>query len=276
MTDTTVHSSAAGPCAAAHRSPYVGYARMDELHDLQDPRTGSPFELSFILLSQVKELLFRMVHLEVDQARAQLRADRAGDACGALSRATRTQRVLISCWESMNGMPVDEFLTFRDVLGEASGTQSFMYRRLEFALGNKNPALTRPEDLRLYPELRAELDSPSLYDEALRFLRREGLPVPADALDRDVTRTHRADERIEQVWAQVYRDPAAHPAAYRLAEHLLEVAYQFSHWRAAHLLVVERMLGGKRGSGGTDGAAWLREINEHRFFPELWTMRTLL
>ncbi|RAY12761.1 tryptophan 2,3-dioxygenase [Actinomadura craniellae] len=249
---------------------------MDELHDLQDTRTGSPFELSFILLSQVKELLFRMVHLELDQARGHLRADRAGEACRALARATRTQRVLIACWESMNGMPADEFVRFRDVLGQASGTQSFAYRGLEFAMGNKNPVMVRPPDLRRYPQLRAEFERPSLYDEALRFLDRHGLPLPAATLDRDVTRQYEPDERVERAWQQVYADPAGHPEPYRLAEHLIEVAYQFSHWRAAHLLVVERMLGGKRGTAGTDGARWLREVNEHRFFPELWTARTLL
>ncbi|MGD9483609.1 tryptophan 2,3-dioxygenase family protein [Streptomyces sp. TRM70308] len=257
-------------------NPYVDYARMDALHALQEPRTGSPFEMSFILLSQVKELLFRMVHLEVDQARARLREDRGEAACRALSRAVRSQRVLIGCWESMNAMPADEFLVFRDALGEASGTQSFMYRLLEFTLGNRDTAMVRSADLTAFPELRAELARPSLYDEALRYLARSGLPVPERLTEREPSAPYTADEDVERVWLTVYRDPRGHRSAYDLAERLLEVAYQFSHWRAAHLLVVERMLGGKRGSGGSDGAAWLRTINEHRFFPELWTMRSLL
>ncbi|GAB3123766.1 tryptophan 2,3-dioxygenase [Streptomyces calidiresistens] len=255
---------------------YVGYARMDALHSLQEPRTESPFEMSFILISQVKELLFRMVHLEVDQARARLREDCPAAACRALSRAVRHQRVLIGCWESMNAMPVDEFLVFRDTLGQASGTQSFMYRLLEFTLGNRDTAMVRSADLDAFPQLRAELDRPSLYDEVLRFLARSGFPVPEHLRTREPASRYEPDEGVEKVWLAVYRDPDGHRAAYDLAEQLLEMAYRFSHWRATHLLVVERMLGGKRGSGGSDGAAWLRTVNEHRFFPELWTMRSVL
>ncbi|MEU6083135.1 tryptophan 2,3-dioxygenase family protein [Streptomyces sp. NPDC047108] len=257
-------------------NPYVGYARMDALHALQEPRTDSPFEMSFILISQVKELLFRMVHLEVDEARSRLREDRPEAARRALARAVRSQRVLIGCWESMNALTVDEFLVFRDVLGEASGTQSFMYRLLEFTLGNRNTAMVRSSDFDAFPELRAELDRPSLYDEVLRFLARTGLPVPEQLTTRDPSTPYEPSDEVEKVWLTVHRDPEAHRVLYDLAEQLLEVAYQFSHWRAAHLLVVERMLGGKRGSGGSDGAAWLRTVNEHRFFPELWTMRSAL
>lgn len=257
-------------------NPYVDYARMDTLHSLQEPRTASPFEMSFILISQVKELLFRMVHLEVDQARERLREDSPEAACRALARAVRSQRVLIGCWESMNALTVDEFLVFRDVLGQASGTQSFMYRLLEFTLGNRSTAMVRSSDLDAFPELRAELGRPSLYDEVLRYLSRSGFPVPEHLSERDPAAVHEPDIGVEKVWTAVYRDPEGNRAAYDLAEQLLEVAYQFSHWRAAHLLVVERMLGGKRGSGGSDGAAWLRTVNEHRFFPELWSMRSAL
>ncbi|NJQ03817.1 tryptophan 2,3-dioxygenase [Streptomyces sp. PLAI1-29] len=249
---------------------------MDDLHRLQEPRTASPFEMSFILISQVKELLFRMVHLEAAEARERLREDRSGAACRALARTVRNQRALTGCWESLNAMPVDEFLHFRDSLGTASGTQSAMYRLLEFTLGNRDRAVVRPDDLAAFPELRAELERPSLYDEVLRHLARSGLPVPEHLTDRDPAARYEPDEGMEKVWMAVHRDPDGHRAAYDLAEHLLEVAYQFSHWRATHLLVVERMLGGKRGSAGTDGAPWLRAINEHRFFPELWTMRSLL
>ncbi|MFI6523338.1 tryptophan 2,3-dioxygenase [Streptomyces uncialis] len=255
---------------------YVDYARMDDLHSLQEPRTDSPFEMSFILISQVKELLFRMVYLEVDQARARLREDRPEAACRALGRAVRSQRVLISSWESMNALTVDEFLGFREILGQASGTQSFMYRMLEFALGNRDLTMVRTSDLDAFPQLRAEWERPSLYDEVLRFLARAGLPVPECLTDRDPSAPYTSDPDVEKVWVAVYRTPGEFRTVYDLAEQLLEVAYQFSHWRAAHLLVVERMLGGKRGSGGSDGAAWLRAVNEHRFFPELWTMRSAL
>ena len=124
--------------------------------------------------------------------------------------------------------------------------------------------------------MQAELARPSLYDAVLGHLARQGFEVPASCLERAPDEQHEACPAVEDVWLEIYREPARHREPHRLSECLLEVAYQFSHWRAAHLLVVERMLGGKGGTGGTDGAAWLRTISEHRFFPELWTFRSRL
>ncbi|MCM6778275.1 tryptophan 2,3-dioxygenase family protein [Nocardia sp. CDC159] len=255
---------------------YVSYAHMDELHQLQRPRSQARGELNFILLSHVKELLFRAVTDDLDAAREELQRDDVAAACVALARATRTQRVLVACWESMNGMSVDEFVAFRHVLNDASGVQSFAYRNLEFLLGNRPQRQVEEARTSGHPWLRAELAKPSLYDVTLGYLARQGFPVPEEILERPTTRQHEADPRVEDVWLEIYRHPDRHRRAHRLAECLLEVAYQFSCWRATHLLVVERMLGGKSGTAGTDGAAWLRAINEHRFFPELWTFRTRL
>ncbi|MCE7000418.1 tryptophan 2,3-dioxygenase family protein [Saccharothrix sp. S26] len=259
------------------RAPeYVSYAQMDKLHELQKPRSEARGELNFILLSHVKELLFRAIADDLDHARAALDEDDAAGACLALSRATRTQRVLVACWEAMNGMSADEFAEFRHVLNDASGVQSFAYRALEFLLGNRPRNQVEAAHDNGHPLLRRELAKPSLYDAVLAYLARQGYPVPTACLDRAPARQHEPNEGVEEVWLEIYRDPAKHHTAHRLAEALLEVAYQFSHWRATHLLVVERMLGGKNGTGGTDGAPWLRAINEHRFFPELWTFRTRL
>ncbi|WP_433598111.1 tryptophan 2,3-dioxygenase [Nocardia sp. CA-135953] len=257
---------------------YVSYAHMDRLHELAHPRTESAQELSFILLSHVKELLFRMAYVDLGQARSQLRADRVEQACRALERMIRTQRILVTTWEGMNAIAPDEFLAFRDVLGDASGIQSYMYRTLEFAMGNKDPDMVRLASafIDLYPDLRAELGGPSLYDETLRFLARRGFPVPQQLLTRDFEQPYAGHLAVEDVWLTIYRSPAAYPAEYRIAELLTEVAYQFSHWRATHLLVVERKLGRKPGTGGTEGLDWLRTVNDHRFFPELWSMRTRL
>ncbi|WP_224297751.1 tryptophan 2,3-dioxygenase [Streptomyces olivaceus] len=282
MTASSADGAAGCPAARPDRDgaapAYVSYARMDTLHELAVPRSESPRELTFILISHVKELLFRVVHTEIDQARKQLRSRRPQDACASMERAVRAQRVLLASWDVMTAMTPDEFLTFRDVLGTASGTQSFMYRALEFSLGNKDPHSVRDclSHLDRYPVLRAELDAPSLYDEALRYLGGNGLPVPAHVLERDVTRQYEADPGVEEVWLSVYRAPGRHPREHRLAEALTELSYQFSLWRANHLLVVERMLGSKPGTGGTSGLGWLRSINEHRFFPELWAARTRL
>ncbi|WP_409465602.1 tryptophan 2,3-dioxygenase [Amycolatopsis sp. GA6-003] len=257
---------------------YVSYAHMDRLHELVEPRTDSPREVVFLLVSHVKELLFRVGYVELDQAREQLRTRRVDQACLALDRAAQSLRVLVQTWDLLTSMSPDEFLVFRHILGEASGTQSFMYRTLEFCLGNKDPRMVAAaeDQLALYPQLRRELAARTVYDEALGLLAREGLDIPAAVLERDVSAQYRPDAAVELAWRAVYEQPARWPAAHRIAERLTEVAFRFSHWRASHLLVVERMLGSKPGTGGTTGAPWLREINEHRFFPELWSVRTSL
>ena len=254
---------------------YVSYARMDSLHELAQPRSDAQGELNFILISQVKELLFRALTDDLDQARKEFDGDDPDGACIALARGVRTQRVLVSCWESMNGMSVDEFVAFRHVLGEASGVQSFAYRELEFLLGNRPPMHARAARKDGHPRVRAELDRPSLYDAALAHLARRGYDIPNEVFDREGDQ-HEPHSAVEDVWLEIYRSPTVHPVAHRIAEALLEVAHQFSLWRAAHLLTVERMLGGKGGTGGTDGAAWVRAMGEHRFFPELWTFRSRL
>lgn len=255
---------------------YVSYAHMDELHELQRPRSDARGEMHFILLSHVKELLFRAVTDDLGTARSALERDDVSNACAALARTTRTQRVLVACWESMNGMSVDEFVEFRHVLGGASGVQSFAYRALEFVMGNRPPAQVEAARQEGHPLLGVELAKPSLYDVVLQHLARQGYAIPTSCLERAPEEQHEATSEVEDVWLEIYGEPARHRGSHRLAECLLEVAYQFSHWRSTHLLVVERMIGGKRGTGGTDGAAWLRAIAEHRFFPELWTFRSRL
>lgn len=259
----------------AEKPEYVTYAHMDTLHDLARPRSDVRGELTFILISQVQELLFRALVHDLDQARSRLSDDDTEAACADLSRACRTQRLLVACWDTMNGMPPDEFVAFRDVLGDASGIQSFAYRELEFLMGNRPAGHARAARADGHPRVRDELARPSVYDAALGHLARLGYDVPQAVLTR-ARDQHEPDVGVEEVWLTIYRDPSRHRAAHRLAESLTEVAYQFSHWRAAHLLTVERMLGGKGGTGGTDGASWVRAANEHRFFPELWTFRSRL
>lgn len=257
-------------------APYVRFAAVDELHDLPLPSTDSPLELQFILITQVKELLFRMVYVELDVARSRIREGDVTQCCRALARAQRVQHVLLTSWETLTGMSASDFTGFRDILGEASGIQSFMYRALEFIMGNKDEASL--DRLRgygpLHPILKAETAVPSLYDEVIAYLHRHVRSMPETLLKRDFSAPHVASSEVEAAWLAVYRDPDAYPAGYQLAEAMTELSYLFSQWRATHLLVVERMLGRKQGTGGTDGVGWLRHINEHRFFPELWSVRT--
>jgi tryptophan 2,3-dioxygenase len=264
------------PDGQGDAAPYVRFASLEELHDLQFPSSDSPLELQFILITQVKELLFRMLQVELDVARGRVRDDDVSGACGAFSRAQRVQHVLLTSWETLTGMSATDFTGFRHILGEASGIQSFVYRALEFTMGNKDE--TSLNRLRrhgpLHRILSAEVAAPSLYDEVIAYLHRNVRPMPEELLRRDFSRQHVASPEVEAAWLAIYRDPGEYSAGYQLAEALTELSFLFSQWRATHLLVVERMLGSKHGTGGTEGVDWLRHINEHRFFPELWSVRT--
>lgn len=258
-------------------TPYVEYARMDALLDLQHPRTGLTTEYEFIVLSQVKELLFALLHHVLTEVAITIRDGRIDRALRVLRRVPSMQRVLLSCWEPLSVMTPAEFAEFRDVLGSASGFQSVSYRRLEFLLGNKQPAMVRPH--KGSPQCHQVLDQlrgPSIYDEALGLLHRRGLGVPHEVLDRDVSLPYRPCEAVEAAWRRVYRSPDDHHDLHQLAEAMIEVSYLFARWRSDHLLTVQRLLGDKPGTGGTSGVAWLRSISEHRFFPELWSVRSSL
>ncbi|MBL1082664.1 tryptophan 2,3-dioxygenase [Streptomyces actinomycinicus] len=266
---------AAGPPPGT--TPYAHYARMDELLALQHPLSPARTEPGFIIMSQVKELLFKLLHTELTAARDQLAGDRLGEALWTLRRSARVQQVLLVSWETFSVLSPVEFAEFRDVLGSASGFQSAGYRRLEFLLGNKNPAMTGPHrDTAGYAAVTAQLYEPSLYDAALALLVRRGLLAPDGPGNRDAAQPYRSGPQVEEAWRAVYRDPARHHDLHLLAEALMDTADQFARWRYTHLLTVQRMLGDKPGTGGTEGVAWLARISEHRFFPELWSVRSTL
>ncbi|MEU5525247.1 tryptophan 2,3-dioxygenase family protein [Streptomyces sp. NPDC047860] len=280
MTTEQTTASPACPLSAGSPSgttPYAHYARMDELLGLQHPLSSARTEPGFIIMSQVKELLFKLLHTEFSTARDQLADDLLDDALWTLRRAARVQQVLLVSWETFSVLSPVEFAEFRDVLGSASGFQSAGYRRLEFLLGNKNPAMTAPHrNTAGYDAVVGQLHEPSLYDAALALLARRGLLAPDEATDRDVTRPYRAGAEVEEAWRAVYRDPVRHRDLHLLAEALMDTADQFARWRYTHLVTVQRMLGAKPGTGGTEGVAWLAGISEHRFFPELWSVRSTL
>ncbi|MFE9775392.1 tryptophan 2,3-dioxygenase [Streptomyces sp. NPDC005931] len=258
-------------------TPYAQYARMDELLALQHPLSSARTEPGFIIMSQVKELLFKLLNIELTAARDQLAEDRLADALWTLRRAARVQQVLLVSWETFSVLSPAEFAEFRDVLGTASGFQSAGYRRLEFLLGNKNPAMTEPHRSTAgHDAVVGQLHEPSLYDAALALLARRGLLTPGDCPDRDTTRPYRSGAEVEEAWRSVYRDPVHHHDLHLLAEALMDTADQFARWRYTHLVTVQRMLGDKPGTGGTEGVAWLARISEHRFFPELWSVRSTL
>ncbi|AHH99271.1 tryptophan 2,3-dioxygenase [Kutzneria viridogrisea] len=261
--------------ASAESTPYIDYHHVDVLLSLQHPRTQEPAELSFYICGQVQELLFKLLFTEVNLARDLLFARRLDPALAVLRRTERTLRVLVTTWEPLSTITVSEFHNFRDELGEASGFQSYMYRQLEFALGNKSPRMAeahRGVDW-VYKQVDAALRAPSLYDAALSYLHSQGVELPAGCFTRDPAEPAPHDPAVQAAWARVYREPERHHGPYLLAEALSDLNYQYARWRSTHLLTVERVIGGRPGSGGTDGVGWLRRIAEHRFFPELSAAR---
>ncbi|MET9297170.1 tryptophan 2,3-dioxygenase family protein [Streptomyces sp. NPDC003077] len=259
-------------------TPYIDYQSIDILLSLQHPRSDAPSELTFYILGQVKELLFKLVYEEMVRVRGLLDDDRVPDAVWALRRTRRVLELLVGSWDVLSTLAPTEFNAFRDHLGQASGFQSYMYRMVEYVLGNKVPELARPH--RNVPGVREAvheaLHSPSVYDAALALLARRGADIPAAHLGRDVSLPYEPSPAVERAWADVYRAADPTDPAFLLAEALMDVAEGACRWRAVHLLTVERIIGSKPGTGGTRGVAWLRRVSEHRFFPELWTARGLL
>lgn len=257
-------------------TPYIDYESIDVLLSLQHPRSPVHDELAFYIAGQVMELLFKLAVNETQAAAAHLAADNIPAAGKLLRRITRIEELLTTVWPVVETLTPGDFKGFRDYLGSASGFQSYMYRTLEFSLGNKNAAMLQPHRgvSGVYPELLRTFESPSLWDVTTALLARRGYPIDPEHLHRDVTATYQPNASVEAAWLTIYQgnDPA--DELFELGERLMDVASAFTTWRMKHLMIVERMIGFKVGTGGTSGVAWLRSIIDHRFFPELWTLRT--
>ncbi|WP_078899479.1 MULTISPECIES: tryptophan 2,3-dioxygenase [Streptomyces] len=266
-----------GGAVDAPPTAYAEYAEMDALLALQHPRTSAATEPGFIIMSQVMELLFKLLHTEFTTARDRLADDDVDAALWVLRRSARVQQVALSSWDFFSAMTPGEFAEFREVLGTASGFQSASYRRLEFLLGNKDPRMVGPHrDASSHETVAGQLREPSLYDAVLALLRRRGLPVADAVLTRPCEAPYEPHDSVERAWREVYDNGAGHGSLFLLGEALTDVADSFARWRYTHLTVVQRVLGGKPGTGGTDGVSWLERIAGHRFFPELWSVRSLL
>jgi tryptophan 2,3-dioxygenase len=262
----------------AGRMSYGDYLGLDVLLSAQKPLTDKHDEHLFIIIHQVQELWLKLAAHEIGAAMASIRTDHLPPAFKALARVTRIQEQLIQAWDVLSTMTPSDYLSFRGALGQASGFQSFQYRLVEFRLGAKDARMLLP--YRHKPEIHARLDralrEPSLYDEALGLLRRRGLPIPREAVERDVSEPYRFDERVRDVWLTIYRNPDEHFDLYEFAEELVDVEDWFQQWRFRHMKTVERIIGHKRGTGGSSGVGFLKSALERSFFPELWDLRTLL
>ncbi len=272
-----------GPAAEAHvdfsqAMSYGDYLALDQLLAAQHPRSNEHDELLFIIIHQATELWMKLVLHELRHAVAQLHAGALQPAFKSLARVSRIQAQLIQSWDVLSTLTPADYLRFRDKLGQSSGFQSYQYRLIEFALGNKNAEMLAPHRHRpeLHAALQAALEAPSLYDEAIALLERRGFAIDGGVLKRDRTRPHLADASVKAAWLAVYRDTARHWDLYELAEELVDLEDWFQQWRFRHVTTVTRIIGQKRGTGGTAGVAYLRQALDIRFFPELWDLRTEL
>ncbi|MCU0969048.1 MAG: tryptophan 2,3-dioxygenase [Rubrivivax sp.] len=255
---------------------YGDYLHLDQVLGAQHPLSPDHNEMLFIVQHQTSELWMKLMLHELRAAIDALRADRLPAGFKMLARVSRILEQLVHAWDVLATMTPPEYSAIRAHLARSSGFQSWQYRCIEFGLGNKNGAMLRPHAHR--PDLLAIVDAawraPSLYDEALRLLARRGLPVPASHLDRDWTRPYAASDAVEAAWLVVYRDPEAHWDLYQLGEELADLEDAFRLWRFRHLTTVERIIGHKRGTGGTSGVGYLRRMLDTVLFPEIWKLRT--
>jgi tryptophan 2,3-dioxygenase len=257
---------------------YGDYLRLDSLLACQAPLSPQHDEMLFIVIHQATELWMKLVIHELGAAIATLAADDIRPAFKMLARVSRIQSQLIQSWDVLSTLTPADYLTFRGLLGHASGFQSHQYRTIEFLLGNKNRATLEPHKDRpeIHRALSAALARPSLYDTAIALLARRGFAIAPAVLARDVTRPYAAHESVRAAWLAVYRRTDVHWDLYELAEELVDLEDWFQQWRFRHVTTVERIIGARRGTGGTAGVAYLRKALDIRFFPELWEVRTVL
>lgn len=255
---------------------YGDYLQLDTILSAQKPLSPDHNELLFIVQHQTSELWMKLMLHELRAAIAAIAADELPPAFKMLARVSRILEQLVHAWDVLATMTPPEYSAIRPYLGQSSGFQSWQYRCVEFLLGNKNAAMLKPHE-HSAPRLdvvQQAYESPSLYDEALRLLARRGLPVPASHTQRDWTQPYAESDAVEQAWLVVYRSPSQHWDLYQLGEELTDLEDAFRLWRFRHVTTVERIIGFKRGTGGTGGVSYLRKMLDVVLFPEIWKLRT--
>jgi tryptophan 2,3-dioxygenase len=257
---------------------YGDYLHLDQVLDAQRPRSANHNEMLFIVQHQATELWMKLVIHELSAAREHVRAGDLPPAFKMLSRVARIMAQLNQSWDVLSTLTPAEYSSFRDDLGASSGFQSFQYRAIEFLLGNKDAVKMEPHRHRAerFGDLERLHREPSLYDEAIRLLARRGFAIGPECVERDWASPRSFDDSVCRAWVEVYRSTSRHWDLYELAEKLVDLEDTFRQWRFRHATTVERVIGFKRGTGGTSGVNYLRGVLSVELFPELWRARTAL
>jgi tryptophan 2,3-dioxygenase len=255
---------------------YGDYLGLDQILNAQHPLSPDHNEMLFIVQHQTTELWMKLMLHELRAAREGVKTDQLPAAFKMLARVSRIMDQLVQAWNVLATMTPPEYSAMRPYLGASSGFQSYQYREIEFILGNKNAAMLRPhahraEHLQL---VETALKTPSMYDEAIRLMARRGFRIDAEVVERDWTQPTQYNASVEAAWLEVYRNPSAHWDLYELGEKFVDLEDAFRQWRFRHVTTVERVIGFKRGTGGTEGVSYLRRMLDVVLFPELWKLRT--
>lgn len=262
------------------RMTYGGYLGLDQLLACQSPISDPPHhdEMLFVIQHQVAELWMKLMLHELQAAQASIQRDQLEPCFKVLARVKQIQRQLFEMWAVLETLTPSDYLQFRDTLGDASGFQSLQYRLIEFTMGNKQPRFLEvfAHDPEACARLEAVLDAPSIYEEFLRYLHRQGHPVPEAVVERDWRQAYEPSAEVQAVFRTIYEDTASNWAAYEMAEKLMDIEEFFQLWRFRHMKTVERIIGHRPGTGGSSGVGFLRLALEQRFFPELIDVRSEL
>jgi len=262
----------------AGRMTYGDYLQLNTLLAAKKPLTSKHDEHLFITIHHVQELWLNLMAHELNSAIANIEQDQLPPAFKSMARMTRILEQMITAWNVLSTMTPSDYLEFRSELGQSSGLQSFQYRLVEFRMGAKDAKMLLPHrhDAEVHARLKAALDAPSLYDVSLMLLKRRGFDIPENVVKRDYSVRHFASDAVRDAWLKVYRDSKKYFDLYELAEELVDLEDWFQQWRFRHMKTVERIIGFKRGTGGSSGVGFLKSALDHSFFPELWAVRTEL
>lgn len=259
---------------------YTSYLKLDQILSAQQPLSRGPDgpehdEMLFIIIHQVFELWFKQLLHELDFACVRVRASELGGALHVLKRVRSIVKVMVSQIDVLETMTPREFSAFRDRLEKASGLQSFQFREIEFVLGLKNRSvLSRySEDSQAHKKLVKRLESPTLWDSFLTFLDQRGYKVPTSILNRDVTEPVEGSDVVVSILERIYRTDAA---ATQLCESLTDLDEGIQEWRYRHIKMVQRTIGTKMGTGGSEGIPYLQTTLNQNAFPDLWVVRSRL